>query len=66
MLSELAATIHNKINEAIAVMTAQKPSTIDLKNGKAWLPRFEGDKPKKADNTMDVFKRQAAAIFGNK
>lgn len=67
MLATLAAQISNKINEAIAVMTATPLREKDLTDEKPFLPRFsngEQKAPKPDSSTLARHKAAAAAMFG--
>jgi hypothetical protein len=68
MLATLAAQITNKINEAIAVMTAKSLKKTDLTDERPFLPKFangEEDKPKSDPSSLQRHKAAAAALFGS-
>ena len=67
MLATLAAQISNKINEAIAVMTATPLKEKDLSDEKQFLPHFSNGEPKQAKSNPDSIRQHkmaAAAMFG--
>ncbi len=69
MLSELMATISNKFNQAIAVMTKTDLKERDITNGEPYLPKFEtNDKPEESNGDESILKhkRAAAAAFGQR
>ena len=67
MISELAATISNGFEHAIAVMTSKTLKDTDLTDGKRFLPRFDhGEQPnvKHDPSSISRHKSAAAAAFG--
>lgn len=67
MLATLAAQITNKIQEAIAVMTAKPVGEKDITDEKPFLPRFDfGEQPKVKHDASSItrHKAAAAATFG--
>ena len=67
MLATLCAVITNKIEDAIAVMTATKPKAGDLTDEKPFLPRFTRDNGKPVEADLQSIRAQqaaAAAMFG--
>jgi hypothetical protein len=66
MLATLAAQITNKINEAIAVMTAKPLKKTDLTDERPFLPKFaNGEEPKSDPSSLQRHKAAAAALFGS-